>query len=82
MALKIDGPFNENDRSEQNILATNVKFKAAAGGVVNGKNAVEYVLAKLPEVDRDRLYAAGHSSAAIWALLFAEHESRIKGRIA
>jgi dipeptidyl aminopeptidase/acylaminoacyl peptidase len=50
--------------------------------VVNGKNVLEYVLAKLPEVDPVRLYVAGHSSAATFALLFAEHEPRIKGCIA
>ena len=46
------------------------------------RNTLEYVLARLPEVDPERLYVAGHSSAAIWALLFAEHEPRIKGCIA
>ena len=81
-ALDIDGAFDEKDKTPANIQATYAKFKAAAGGVVNGKNALEYVLARLPEVDPERLYVAGHSSAAIWALLFAEHEPRIKGCIA
>ncbi len=81
-ALDIDGKFDDSDKSLANMQATYAKFKAAAGGVINGKNALEYVLAKLPEVDPDRLYAAGHSSAATWALLFAEYEPRIKGCIA
>ena len=58
------------------------QFSAAEGGLINGKNAIEYVLAKVPEVDPQRLYVAGHSSAATFALLFAEHEARIKGCIA
>jgi dienelactone hydrolase len=82
VAFDIDGTFDQNDKTRANMQSTYAKFKAAAGGVVNGKNALEYVLARLPEVDPERLYAAGHSSAAIWALLFAEHEPRIKGCIA
>ena len=82
VAFDIDGTFDSNNKSMANIRATYAKFSAAGGGVVNGKNALEYVLAKLPEVDPERLYAAGHSSAAVWALLFAEHEPRIKGCIA
>ena len=82
VACDIDGTFDANDKSVANMRSTYAKFKAAAGGVVNGENALEYVLAKLPEVDPERLYAAGHSSTAIWALLFAEHEPRIKGCIA
>ena len=82
VAFDIDGTFNENDTSAANVQATYARFKAAGGGVVNGKNALEYVLARLPEVNPERLYVAGHSSAAIWALLFAEHEPRIKGCIA
>jgi dienelactone hydrolase len=82
VAFDIDGAFDGGNASEANVQSTYAKFKAAGGGVVNGKNALEYVLAKLPEVDPERVYAAGHSSAAIWALLFAENEPRIKGCIA
>ena len=42
----------------------------------------DYVLAKVPEVDPARIYAAGHSSAATHALLLAEHEPRLAGVIA
>ena len=82
VALDIDGAIDDAGNNLAKMQLTFTKFKAAAGGVVNGKNAVEYVLAKVPEVDPERLYVAGHSSAAIWALLFAEHEPRIKGCIA
>jgi dienelactone hydrolase len=36
----------------------------------------------LPQVDPGRIFAAGHSSAGTLALLFAEHEPRLKGCIA
>lgn len=57
-------------------------FKASRAGLVNARNALEYVLAKVPEVDPKHIYAAGHSSAATHALLFAEHEPRLAGVLA
>ena len=49
---------------------------------MNARNALQYVLDKVPEVNPDQIYAAGHSSAATHALLFAEHEPRLAGVIA
>ncbi len=40
------------------------------------------MLAKVPQVDPNRLYAAGHSSAGTMAILFAEHEPRLKACVA
>lgn len=57
-------------------------FHAAHAGVVNGRNALEFVLARVPQVDPERVFAAGHSSAGVLALLFAAHEPRLKGCIA
>jgi dienelactone hydrolase len=50
--------------------------------VVNGRNALEYVLKQLPQVNPKRVYTAGHSSAATVSLLLAEHEPRLAGCIA
>src|SRR5262249_51971365 len=50
----------------------------AQAGLVNAKAALDFVLAKVASVDPDRVYIAGHSSAATLALLVAEHEPRIK----
>ena len=58
------------------------EFKDAQAGVVNGRNALEFVLAKIPEVDPKRIYSAGHSSAGVLSLLLAQHEPRIQGAIA
>ena len=57
-------------------------FKDARAGLVNGRNALNYVLAKIPEVDPARIYVAGHSSAATHALLLAAHEPRLAGVMA
>jgi dienelactone hydrolase len=53
-------------------------FLAAKSGLTNAKVALEWLLAKAPEVDKDRIYTAGHSSAGTMALLLAENEPRIK----
>ncbi|MCB1229548.1 MAG: DUF4190 domain-containing protein [Verrucomicrobiae bacterium] len=57
-------------------------FKAAGAGVVNGRDALELVLARLPEVDPARIYSAGHSSAATLSLLLGAHEPRLAGSLA
>ena len=54
-------------------------FAAAGGGVGNGKAAIDYVLAQVPEVDPQQIYAAGHSSAAVVALDLASADSRVHG---
>lgn len=55
------------------------KWKASRAGLVNARNALEYTLQQLPEVNPQRVFAAGHSSAASHALLFAAHEPRLAG---
>lgn len=58
------------------------QFKAACAGVVNGRNALEFALARLPQVDPEKIYCAGHSSAGTLSLLLAQHEPRIRRCIA
>lgn len=58
------------------------QFSAAQAGLVNARNALDFVLAKVPQVAPNRVFVAGHSSAATLALLFAEHEPRLAGCIA
>lgn len=59
-----------------------IKFRAAYAGVVNGRNAFEYALTKMPQVDPKRIYTAGHSSAGSVSLLMAAHEPRLAGSVA
>lgn len=77
----LDGPLLDTAGDEQ-FRKAYLKFRAAAGGVVNGRNALEYVLENVPEVDSKKIYAAGHSSAANVSLLLAVHEPRISACIA
>ena len=79
----IDGILHDPDNpSNLEFSRAYKEFKAAHAGVVNGRNALEFVLARLPEVDPQRIYCAGHSSAGVLSLLLAEHEPRINGCLA
>lgn len=57
-------------------------FIAAEGGTVNGRNALEFVLQNLPQVNPRRIFVAGHSSAGTVALCMAATEPRLAGCIA
>lgn len=57
-------------------------YHASQAGLINARNAIDYALENLPEIDPERLYTAGHSSAGGQALLLAAHEPRIQGCVA
>lgn len=57
-------------------------FKASCAGMINARNALEFALQKVPEVNPAQVFAAGHSSAGTAALLFAAHEPRLAGCVA
>jgi dienelactone hydrolase len=83
VAYEIDRPFDQSDGfSFARMHDACRQFAASMAGMVNARNALEYVLAMVPEVDPAQLYAAGHSSAGTAALLFAAHEPRLKGCLA
>jgi dienelactone hydrolase len=78
----LDGGLDMEEASNSEFTAAYRKFRAAHAGVVNGRNALEFVLRKVPQVDPRRIYTAGHSSAGTVSLLMAEHEPRLAGAIA
>jgi dienelactone hydrolase len=83
VGYELDGPladFEEEDDTE--LRRAYLAFRAAQAGLVNARNALEFVLAKVPEVNRNRVFAAGHSSAGSLAMLFAEHEPRLRAAVA
>jgi dipeptidyl aminopeptidase/acylaminoacyl peptidase len=77
LAYDIDG-----DTANQSVVTAARAFKDAEAGVSNARTALDYALARLPSVDPSRVYAAGHSSAATLALLFASRDPRIKACVA
>ena len=84
VSYELDGeiPGELEEASNSAIASAARQFMSAEGGVSNAKTAIEYVLAKVPEVDPKRLYCAGHSSAATLALQLASKEPRIKACVA
>lgn len=81
VAYELDGHVSENPTDQEFLLAVR-SFKWARAGLVNAHIALELVLKRLPQVDPARIYVAGHSSAAMMSLLFAEHEPRVRGCVA
>ncbi len=82
VAFELDGEYPSKKPTDAQVRRGFKEFAAAGAGLVNARNALEYVLAKVPEVDPNRIFAAGHSSAGTLALLFAEHERRLRGCVA
>jgi dienelactone hydrolase len=84
VAYELDGhvPGGIDGARDRDVIRAIKQFMAADGGVANGKAALEYVLAKVPEVDPGQIYTAGHSSAGTLSLLMAIHEPRVKGAVA
>jgi dienelactone hydrolase len=83
LAFELDGPLaNWNTANQMERKQAMVRFLNARAGLVNAHIALEYALAKVPEVDPSRISVAGHSSAGTLAVLFAEHEPRLKACVA
>src|ERR1044072_3695633 len=57
-------------------------FKASRAGLDNQQNALNYALDKVSLIDPERIFIAGHSSAATHALLAAANDPRIKAVMA
>jgi dienelactone hydrolase len=83
LAYELDGALGPN-RSPTDLQMGQaiLKFLAARAGLVNAHVALEFLLAKVPQVDPGKIYAVGHSSAGTLAMLFAENEPRIRGCVA
>ncbi len=84
----LDGDMPEGLSPEQGrayfqaIQSAYDRFVKADAGVLNGKLAIDFVLARVPEVDPKKLYTSGHSSAATLSLLLAAKDKRISKCIA
>jgi dienelactone hydrolase len=82
LVYELDGPNAGEDGDIAAMQRSLAAYRASAAGLVNARNALEYALTKVPEVNPAKIYAAGHSSAGTHALLFAAHEPRLAGVIA
>ncbi len=79
VSFDIDGNVpNLQQASDAAVLNGAREFRDARAGLANARATLDFVRARVPAVDLERVYIAGHSSAATLALLVAEHEPRIK----
>ena len=79
----LDGHLADEDSGDDSkVKAAYEAFREAQAGLVNSRNALEFVLARMPEVDRAKVFSAGHSSAGTLSLLFGAHEPRLAGCVA
>ncbi|MBL8817792.1 MAG: prolyl oligopeptidase family serine peptidase [Planctomyces sp.] len=78
----IDGGIADVDNAnDAQMVDAYRQFRDARYGVTNTSRAIDFALS-YAEVDPNRIYVAGHSSAGTLALLAAEHDPRVKGCIA
>ena len=79
LAYSLDGyAQNIQKLSDPRLGPACTQFAAARGGLANAQAAIDWMLKNVTEIDPERLYAAGHSSAGTTALLLAENDARIK----
>lgn len=81
VAYELDGALPEYAKPDQELAAIK-DYLASKGGVLNAQTALDYVAQRMPEIDPDRIYTAGHSSAGTIALVLAASEPRVKGAVA
>lgn len=82
LGYSLDGPLSSEQPTNREVVTAYRQFRAAHAGLVNARNALEFLLQQVPVVDPNQIYSAGHSSAGTLSLLFAQHESRLAGAIA
>jgi dipeptidyl aminopeptidase/acylaminoacyl peptidase len=82
VAYELDGDVGLNRPTTQQALAASRAYKDSKGGLLNERDALNYALAKVPNVDPNRVYMVGHSSAGAHALLMASQDSRIRACVA
>jgi hypothetical protein len=68
--------------SNREVVDAVRQFRDAQYGVLNGRIAIDYVLARVPAIDPGELFAAGHSSAGSVALNLAANDPRIRAVVA
>ena len=68
--------------SDEQLGKAVIDFKNSKAGLIQEQNALNYALEKVPSIDAERIYSAGHSSAATLSLLVAANEPRVKAAIA
>lgn len=82
VAYELDGARDGPEAGDAELVRSIQGFLAAQAGLVNARAALDFIAAKLPQVDPKRILSVGHSSAGTTALLAAEDDKRISGCVA
>ena len=70
------------DAREKLIFIDLIKaYKASDAGVLNAKLAIDYAVARIPQIDPNAMYAAGTGSGGTISLMVAATDNRIKAAI-
>ncbi len=56
-------------------------YKAADAGVLNAKLAIDYAIARIPQIDPNLIYTAGSGAGGTLSLMVAATDKRVKGAI-
>jgi dipeptidyl aminopeptidase/acylaminoacyl peptidase len=81
VAYQLDGTMQDQptDAQARDAIA---KFSDAHAGLDNAAAAINYIEAKIPQIDPKRIYSVGHSSAGTLALQVAQNDPRIAACVA
>jgi cephalosporin-C deacetylase-like acetyl esterase len=91
IAYDIDGYIDQIDRINETTLITQPDklvidslkaYKASDAGVLNAKLAIDYAVARLPQIDPEAMYVAGAGAGGTTSLMVAATDKRIKAAIA
>jgi dienelactone hydrolase len=91
IAYDIDGYIDQIGRINEATLVTQPDklvisslkaYKASDAGVLNAKLAIDYAVARLPQIDPDAMYVAGAGAGGTTSLMVAATDKRIKAAIA
>jgi hypothetical protein len=78
VAYSLSG-FAPASPTTENVMAAITAYHLADGGMHDAKNAMAWAFGRFPDLDQDRMFAAGSYSGGTSALLLAANEPRIKG---
>ena len=71
-----------DDPSDEEFMRAAQDFRAGRAGLDNARSALSVALARIPNVDTERVFAAGHSSAGTLVLLLAAYDRRVRSVVA
>lgn len=76
---ELDGDLDSDQPTDKQVKAAMHAFRVSDAGFRNAEQAIDYAVTSIRGVDKNRIFVAGHSSAANVAIHVAANDPRIKG---